>query len=131
MKFSVTAVFGLLMAEQVAAFTPQYTPLARTHRQRNNNGQRLVMAVDMDMPPISTSVELPPVIKQSGVGPADVRYSDFLRLVNANRIEKVTFSADGTQLLGVDLDGVRIKIEALPNDPSLLTELTEHKVRQF
>jgi len=58
----------------------------------------------------------------------DVRYSDFLKLVNANRVEKVTFSADGTKLLGVDTDGVRLKIEALPNDPELLTELTSHKV---
>jgi len=32
------------------------------------------------------------------------------------------------QLLGVDKEGIRIKIETLPNDPSLLTQLTEHKV---
>ena len=57
-----------------------------------------------------------------------VRYSDFLKLVNADRIEKVTFSADGTQLLGVDAEGVRLAIEALPNDPDLLTQLTSHKV---
>jgi cell division protease FtsH len=31
-------------------------------------------------------------------------------------------------LLGVDVDGTRLKIEALPNDPDLLTQLTEHKV---
>lgn len=48
--------------------------------------------------------------------------------MNADRVEKVTFSADGTKLLGVDTDGVRIKIESLPNDPSLLNELTAHKV---
>merc|ERR1712157_48945 len=42
--------------------------------------------------------------------------------------EKVTFSADGTKLLGVDTDGVRVKIEALPNDPDLLTALTWDKV---
>ena len=88
------------------------------------------MSMAVDMPPASTSIELP-VIKQTGAGPADVRYSDFLRLVSANRIEKATFSADGTQLLGVDVDGVRVKIESLPNDPSLLTELTDHKVRQL
>lgn len=129
MKFSVTTVFGLLMAEQVAAFTPHTPLLTRTHRQRSNNVRRF-LSVDMDMPPVSKSVELP-VVQRSGVGPTDVRYSDFLRLVNADRIEKVTFSADGTQLLGVDMDGVRVKIEALPNDPSLLTTLTEHKVRQF
>jgi len=69
-----------------------------------------------------------PVIQSRGGAPVDVRYSDFVKLVDADRIEKVTFSADGTQLLGVDTEGVRIKIEALPNDPELLTQLTSHKV---
>merc|ERR1719254_224852 len=69
-----------------------------------------------------------PVIQSRGGAPVDVRYSDFLKLVNGDRIEKVTFSADGTQLLGVDTDGVRVKIEALPNDPDLLSQLTAHKV---
>jgi cell division protease FtsH len=86
------------------------------------------MAADMPPPPQSTS-DLP-VIQASAYGaPTDVRYSDFLKLVNADRLEKVTFSADGTQLLGVDVDGARLKIEALPNDPDLLTQLTQHKVR--
>jgi cell division protease FtsH len=129
MKFSVTVVLGLLVAEQAAAFAP-HSPLGRTHHQSKKNGERF-MAMAVDMPPASTSsIELP-VIKQSGAGPAEVRYSDFLRLVSANRIEKATFSADGTQLLGVDVDGVRVKIESLPNDPSLLTELTDHKVRKL
>merc|ERR1712232_92356 len=69
-----------------------------------------------------------PVIQSRGGAPVDVRYSDFLKLVNGDRIEKVTFSADGTQLLGVDTEGVRVKIEALPNNPDLLTALTSHKV---
>merc|ERR1719356_1146094 len=69
-----------------------------------------------------------PVIQSRGGAPVDVRYSDFLKLVNGDRIEKVTFSADGTQLLGVDTEGTRIKMEALPNDPDLLTQLTTHKV---
>merc|ERR1719478_1056022 len=69
-----------------------------------------------------------PVIQSRGGAPVDVRYPDFLKLVNGDRIEKVTFSADGTQLLGVDTDGTRIKLEALPNDPDLLTQLTTHKV---
>ena len=68
------------------------------------------------------------VIQRSQYGPTDVRYSDFLKLVNGDKIEKVTFSADGTQLLGVDVDGTRLKIEALPNDPELLSQLTAHKV---
>lgn len=84
------------------------------------------MAMDMDAPPAAkTDV---PVIQSRGGAPVDVRYSDFLKLVKGDRVEKVTFSADGTKLLGVDTDGVRLKIEALPNDPELLTELTTHKV---
>jgi cell division protease FtsH len=86
------------------------------------------MAMDVDMPPSTSNV---PVIQKSQYGPTDVRYSDFLKLVSADKVEKVTFSADGSQLLGVDVDGTRVKIEALPNDPSLLNVLTEHKVRRF
>merc|ERR1719273_271130 len=80
------------------------------------------------MPPAPEAKPDIPVIQSRGGAPVDVRYSDFLKLVNADRVEKVTFSADGTKLLGVDTDGVRLKIEALPNDPELLTELTSHKV---
>ena len=69
------------------------------------------------------------IVKNPGGGPSDVRYSEFLRLVDGDKIEKVTFSSDGTQLLGVDVDGTRLKIESLPNDPDLLTQLTSHKVR--
>ena len=82
------------------------------------------MAVNVP-PPSSSDL---PVLQGSSYGPTEVRYSDFLKLVNADRIEKVTFSSDGTQLLGVDVDGVRVAIEALPNDPDLLTQLTQHKV---
>ena len=35
----------------------------------------------------------------------------------------------GDQLLGVDVNGVRLALESLPNDPELLNELTTHKVR--
>ena len=80
------------------------------------------MAIDA---PVQADI---PVIQSRGGAPVDVRYSDFLKLVNYDRIEKVTFSADGTKLLGVDSDGNRLKIESLPNDPELLTQLTEHKV---
>merc|ERR1740124_1629307 len=73
------------------------------------------------------AVENMPVIQSRG-GVADVRYSDFLKLIDGDKVEKGTFSADGTQLLGVDTDGTRIKIEALPNDPDLLNSLTSHKV---
>ena len=90
-------------------------------------GRSLSMAMDQP-PPAEAPRDLPVIQKQQGGAPAPVRYSDFLQLVNRDRIEKVTFSADGTQLLGVDVDGVRLGIESLPNDPGLLTELTKHKV---
>merc|ERR1719232_1218073 len=83
--------------------------------------------MDVAPPDLSSNQNLP-VIESRGGAPVDVRYSDFLKLVNADRIEKVTFSADGTKLLGVDADGVRVKIESLPNDPDLLASLTSHKV---
>jgi cell division protease FtsH len=60
--------------------------------------------------------------------PVPVRYSEFLKLVDDNRIEKVTFSSDGTQLLGFNVDGTRLGIQTLPNDPDLLTQLVKHKV---
>jgi cell division protease FtsH len=78
-------------------------------------------------PDVATVADVPVLQSRNGA-PVDVRYSDFLKLVNADRLEKVTFNADGTKLLGVDTDGVRLKIEALPNDPDLLTQLTAHKV---
>ena len=115
---------GLLLAEQAAAFAP-FTPLSQKYNTKSSSSRSMAMGVDM---PPAQSVEVP-VIQKSSYGPTDVRYSDFVRLVNADKIEKVTFSADGTQLLGVDVDGTRVKIEALPNDPDLLTQLTKHKVR--
>lgn len=63
-----------------------------------------------------------------GGGIIDLRYSEFLQMVQNNQIEKVTFSSTGDQLLGFSRDGMRIKLDALPNDPDLLTELAEHKV---
>lgn len=122
MKFATTAVLGLLLAEQTTAFVP-VSPVT-THHQSSSS---LFMAVDMP-PPSDPSTTATPVVQKSQYGPTDVRYSDFLKLVNADKIEKVTFSADGTQLLGVDADGTRLKIEALPNDPGLLSQLTDHKV---
>jgi len=89
------------------------------------------MTMDMDAAPADApqvGSNLPVITQSRGGAPVDVRYSDFLKLVNADEIEKVTFSADGTKLLGVNTDGARIKIDALPNDPDLLTALTSHKV---
>ncbi|GAX15824.1 cell division protease FtsH [Fistulifera solaris] len=116
MKFSLAVVSGLFFADHALAFVNPSSPL--------HVKSRLHMAADM--PPANNNL---PVVQANPYGqPSDVRYSDFLRLVNGDRIEKVTFSSDGTQLLGVDVDGVRLKIEALPNDPDLLTQLTAHKV---
>jgi cell division protease FtsH len=125
MKFSITAVMGLLMAEQAAAFAP-HSPLASRHANTGSSGRSMTMAADM--PPVVQKVDLP-VVQRNQNGPTDVRYSEFLNLVDTDRVEKVTFSSDGTQLLGVDVDGSRLKIESLPNDPELLNKLTSHKVR--
>lgn len=123
MKFSVAAVVGLLMADKALAFAP---PSSLQRRARTSSKQ--YMALDMPAPAQDNTL---PVIQQNSYGPSDVRYSDFLKLVNADKIEKVTFSADGSQLLGVDVDGTRLKIETLPNDPDLLSQLTSHKVCVF
>jgi cell division protease FtsH len=87
------------------------------------------MTMDMPQPPPASTPDLPVIQRSAGGAPSDIRYSDFLKLVNADKIEKVTFAADGTKLLGVDTDGVRLQIESLPSDPDLLTQLTSHKVR--
>lgn len=123
MKFSLAVVSGLFLADHALAFVSPSSPF----QQQTKNGSRLNMAADMPPAPQSNL----PVVQANPYGqPSDVRYSDFLRLVNGDRIEKVTFSSDGTQLLGVDVDGTRLKIESLPNDPDLLTQLTQHKVRR-
>ena len=76
----------------------------------------------------------------------DIRYSQFLKLVSKRKIEKVTFNSDGTQLIGqlappkrtlfsfrrTPVDPYqpqqRIRINHLPNDPTLLSTLTDHNV---
>lgn len=122
MKFATATVMGLLLAEKAAAFQP-FSPI-KTNYKSSSSSSHLSMAVDM---PPASQIEAP-AVQRNQYGPSDVRYSEFLKLVNSDKIEKVTFSADGTQLLGVDVDGTRLKIESLPNDPELLTQLTSHKV---
>jgi len=78
-------------------------------------------------PPEVTNTEVP-ALQSRGGAPVNVRYSDFIKMVDGDKVEKVTFSSDGTKLLGVNADGVRLKIDSLPNDPGLLNQLTEHKV---
>ena len=138
MKFTVGAIVGLLAADKALAFAPLNTPFsrARTHSSpgsSSSSSSSTARFMAMDAPPpnaVAQNTNTLPVISSNPYGqPSDVRYSDFLKLVNADKIEKVTFSADGTQLLGVDVDGARLKIESLPNDPELLSQLTSHKVQ--
>ena len=121
MKFSLATITALLVADHASAFVPQ----AAVHTTKAKSSSSLYMA---DMPPANNDAPAPIVQKNPYGAPQDVRYSEFLKMVNSDRVEKVTFSADGSQLLGVDVDGSRLKIEALPNDPDLLTQLTNHKV---
>jgi len=124
MKFTSIALIGaFLLDASVNAFTTPTIPSSRAH----SNSARFMAMEEAPAPVVKEAEELP-VLQSRGGAPVDVRYSDFLRLVDADKIEKVTFSSDGTQLLGVDTEGVRVKIEALPNDPELLTSLTSHKV---
>ncbi|KAL7514720.1 hypothetical protein ACHAXN_012102 [Cyclotella atomus] len=78
----------------------------------------------------------------------NIRYSDFLKLVKERRVEKVTFDADGTQLMGQlhrpkrswfsrwfrssSFEPLqtpkRIRINQLPNDPELLSTLSKYNV---
>lgn len=126
MKFSSIALVGtFLFNNSVSAFTPPQTHSFPRSNANSNSARFMAMEEAPAAPAAQSDI---PVIQSRGGAPVDVRYSDFLKLVNADRVEKVTFSADGTQLLGVDTEGVRIKIEALPNDPDLLTQLTSHKV---
>ncbi|CAB9516060.1 zinc metalloprotease FTSH, chloroplastic [Seminavis robusta] len=128
MKLASTVIAGLLLAEKATAFAP-HSMVQSKARSNTRNSQRF-MAMDMEAPapPAETTSSVPAITQNAYGQPTEVRYSDFLKLVDGDKIEKVTFSADGTQLLGVDVDGARIRIEALPNDPELLTSLTNHKV---
>jgi len=123
MNFTRRALLAFALLAPVDAFAPLTRLVVR-----KTAAQTRFMAMDMDMPPPPSTPDVPVIQRSAGGAPSDVRYSDFLKLVNANRIEKVTFSADGTKLLGVDTDGVRLQIESLPSDPDLLTQLTTHKV---
>mmetsp|Transcript_23240 Transcript_23240/g.54824 ORF Transcript_23240/g.54824 Transcript_23240/m.54824 type:complete len:683 (+) Transcript_23240:282-2330(+) len=132
MKFATTAVLALMFGEKAVAFSPFKPATYTQNSQRTTGSSALSMALDVDVGTVaapttpSSAVEM--VVKNPNGGPTDVRYSEFLRLVDADKIEKVTFSSDGTQLLGVDVDGTRLKIPSLPNDPDLLSQLTSHKV---
>jgi len=102
-------------------YTTSYEQFNKIYQRKSSH---CTLSMALDTPPVDA-----PIIQKSQNGrPVEVRYSDFLKLVNADQVEKVTFSADGTRLLGINSDGTRVQIESLPNDPDLLTELTNHKV---
>lgn len=65
-------------------------------------------------------------VREGGV--QNWRYSEFMSAVESDKVEKVTFSADGRRILAVDTDGNRYKLDAVPNDPEMLNTLTKHKV---
>jgi hypothetical protein len=131
MKFAASIVASLLIADRASAFVAPGGRSSFHHhtKQQQQTGRKTVLSMAMDVPPPAPKATDMPIIQANPYGqPSEVRYSDFLKLVKSDRIEKVTFSSDGTQLLGVDVDGARLKIEALPNDPDLLNDLTTHKV---
>jgi len=76
------------------------------------------------------AAEAPAVEKKETTtnGVQNWRYSEFMTAVEEDNVEKATFSADGKRVLVVDVDGNRYKLDALPNDPTLLDTLTKHKV---
>eukprot|EP01023_Acetabularia_acetabulum_P046648 TRINITY_DN4832_c0_g1_i1.p1 TRINITY_DN4832_c0_g1~~TRINITY_DN4832_c0_g1_i1.p1 ORF type:complete len:714 (-),score=210.84 TRINITY_DN4832_c0_g1_i1:195-2336(-) len=55
------------------------------------------------------------------------RYSDFIRSVQAGKIERVRFSKDGSQLQLTAIDGRRAQV-TLPNDPDLVDILAKNGV---
>ena len=90
MKLASTVIAGLLLAEKTTAFAP-YSVLQTGSKNRNGrNSQQRFMAMAMDAPPapqVETTSNLP-VIQQNAYGqPSEVRYSDFLKLVNKDRID--------------------------------------------
>lgn len=112
--FSPAASFAAMLAAATIAFSSP------------------VMAVDVP-PPTSPFAnaggQAPPAMMQRSVQTVEnIRYSDFVSAVEKDEIEKVSFSYDGKKLVAVDTDGVRVKLDSIPNDPELLTILTKHKV---
>lgn len=79
-------------------------------------------------PPFDEAPTAQVLKSQSSQTVEEIRYTDFLKAVERDEIEKVSFSYDGRKLTAVDTDGVRVKMDAIPNDPELLTILTKHKV---
>eukprot|EP00545_Synedropsis_sp_CCMP1620_P006882 CAMPEP_0119003860 /NCGR_PEP_ID=MMETSP1176-20130426/801_1 /TAXON_ID=265551 /ORGANISM="Synedropsis recta cf, Strain CCMP1620" /LENGTH=707 /DNA_ID=CAMNT_0006955497 /DNA_START=28 /DNA_END=2151 /DNA_ORIENTATION=+ len=133
MKFTGLCLLSLALISSVEAFSPSGHGAGAM--PRINKSARFA-APDMPPPQAAAIVQTtdtaaaPAAALQTNLNgaPVSVRYSEFIKLIDTDKIEKVTFSADGSQLLGVDTDGSRLQIESLPNDPDLLMQLTKHKV---
>lgn len=135
MKLAASVIIAALVSHQVDAFVPSspghsHTSSGSGSFSSTSTMRRFALATNAPPPANNNNNDAPVVVLQENPfgQPSDVRYSDFLKLVNADRVEKVTFSADGTQLTGADIDGKAFQIQSLPNDPDMLTTLTEHAV---
>merc|ERR1719181_755359 len=84
--------------------------------------------VGSSAPALAADAAPPAIVRQQESSTTQWRYSEFIKEVLGDNVEKVTFSSDGQQLLAIDTDGNRHKLEAIPNDPELLNTLTSHKV---
>eukprot|EP00540_Astrosyne_radiata_P006815 CAMPEP_0116828686 /NCGR_PEP_ID=MMETSP0418-20121206/3785_1 /TAXON_ID=1158023 /ORGANISM="Astrosyne radiata, Strain 13vi08-1A" /LENGTH=780 /DNA_ID=CAMNT_0004457585 /DNA_START=38 /DNA_END=2380 /DNA_ORIENTATION=+ len=133
MKYCALVVSSLLVADQTAGFMH---PQPVTTRVKTT-----LHAMEIPPPPPDQQQQQPqqaqvqvvddrplPTIERNLYKPSEVRYSDFIRLVKADQIEKVTFGSDGRSLTGVDIDGTRFQMPVLPNDPELLNQLDIHRV---
>merc|ERR1719267_517130 len=116
-KLGAATAAGLILAAAVAG-----TPSAFADDFAMGDGEAT--------PGIARPAEPPAIVRQesTAVKTGNWRYSEFITEVENDNVEKVTFSSDGQQLLAIDTDGGRHKLEAIPNDPELLNTLTSHKV---
>ena len=106
-------------------------PIHRQHPNAHNNNKQSIRSAIRNM--------------RRGTPIQDVRYSQFLKLVNDKQIDKVTFSSDGTSCVGHLCPPKRklfsfkktrqqihqqqqVRINHLPNDPGLLDTLTRYNV---
>ena len=118
--------------------TPRHYSITRTNYNQNhkNHNELIKSAYQNILLPLQkqktklhmNKIHIPQQIVINQQQPIDIRYSDFLKLIKSNRIEKVTFTNDGMKLIAINKDGIKIKIEHLPKDTKLLPMLTSHKV---
>ena len=120
------------------------TPTASIHPQQHHHQRQNIAPNNNERQSMRSAIRT----NRKGTGGyiQDVRYSQFLKLVNKRRIERVTFSQDGTQLVGhlrtvrkqkwfsfkrirqQSENQYRVRINHLPNDPTLLTTLTDYNI---